>query len=79
MKTLTTVIMQTIPKADPESRLTDFAVRTPASFRKLLVYCESGFRKPFIRPLAGSSKPDVSMNILSSSSVTHQKGFHIQN
>jgi hypothetical protein len=47
MKTLTTVIMQTIPKAVPESRLTDFAVRTPASFRKLLVYCESGFRKPF--------------------------------
>jgi hypothetical protein len=39
------VIMQTIPKAIPESmsRLTDFAVRTPAGFRQPLVYCELGF------------------------------------
>jgi hypothetical protein len=39
--------MQTLPKAVPESmfHLTDFAIRTLAGFRKLLVYCELGFRK----------------------------------
>jgi hypothetical protein len=28
-------------------RLTEFALRTLVGFRKLLVYCKSGFRKPF--------------------------------
>jgi hypothetical protein len=34
-------------------RLTDFAVRTPAGFRKPLVYCESGFRKPLCKATGG--------------------------
>ncbi len=48
-------MVQTLPKAVPEStfRLTDIAVRTPAGFRKLLVYCESGFRKPFRKATGG--------------------------
>jgi hypothetical protein len=47
--------MQILPKAVPESmfRLTDFAVRTPAGFRKPPVYCESGFRKALLLKATG--------------------------
>jgi hypothetical protein len=47
--------MQILPKAVPESmfRLTDFVVRTPVVFRKPLVYCESGFRKPLCKATGG--------------------------
>jgi hypothetical protein len=47
--------MQTLPKAVPESmfRLTDFAIRTLAGFRKPLVYCELGFRKPLHKATGG--------------------------
>jgi hypothetical protein len=55
--------------------LTDLAVRTLAGFRKPLVFCELGFQKP----LAGNSKPDMKVNILSSSSAAYRKGFHIHN
>jgi hypothetical protein len=39
--------MQILLKAVPGSifRLTDFALKTPAGFRELPVYSESGFRK----------------------------------
>jgi hypothetical protein len=47
--------MQTLLKAVPESmfRLTDFALRTLAGFRKPLVYRESGFQKPLRKASSG--------------------------
>ncbi len=33
----------------------------------------------FIRPLAGFSKPDMTVNILSALSAAYRKGFHIHN
>ncbi len=50
-----TLIMQTIPKAVPEAmfRPNDFIVRTLEGFRKLLVYCESGFQKLFHKAIGG--------------------------
>ncbi len=54
MKTLTNCAA--LLKAIPESlfRLTDFAVRALAGFSsKLLVYCESGFRKPLHKSTGG--------------------------
>jgi hypothetical protein len=73
--------MQTLPKTVPESMfwLTDFAVRTLVGFRKPLVKCESGFRKLFIQPLAGFSKPDMTVNIPSASPATYRKSFYIHN
>jgi hypothetical protein len=43
--------MQTLPKAVPESmfQLTGFAIRTPAGFRKPLVYSESGLQRPSLK------------------------------
>ncbi len=76
------LIVQTLLKAVPESllRLTDFAVRALAGFSsKPLVHCESGFRKPLCKSTAGFSKPDMTVNIHSSSSAAYRKGFHINN
>ncbi len=69
--------MQTLPKSVPESMflITDFAVRTLAGFRKLLVYCESVSESRFVRLLAGFRKPDMTVNILSSSSVVTERVF----
>ncbi len=68
-------------KAVPESlfRLTDFSVRALAgSFSKPLVYCESGSKSCFVSLLAGFSKPDMTVNLRSSSSAAYRKGFHIK-
>jgi hypothetical protein len=46
MKTLTSYSILTESRSKSMLRLTDFALRTPAGFRKHLVYCELGFQKP---------------------------------
>ncbi len=65
--------METLLKAVPESmfRLTDLAVRTLAGFRKLLMFRELGSKSRFVRLLAGFTKPDMTVNILSASSVAY--------
>jgi hypothetical protein len=67
------LIMKILPKAIPESmlRLTDFTVRTLAGFRKMLVYCESGFRKPFQKACGGITKMGMTVNILSALSAAY--------
>ncbi len=60
--------METLPKVVPESMIQlTVAVSTLAGFRKMLVFCELGFA----RLLAGFSKPDMTVNILSASSVAY--------
>ncbi len=69
-------------KAVPESlfRLTDVAVRALAGFfSKPLMYFEWVSESCFISLLMGFSKPGMTMNIHSSSSVAYRKGFHINN
>jgi hypothetical protein len=75
------LIRQIVPKAVPESmlRLTDFTVWTLAGFRKPLVYCESGFQKPFHQACGGFTKTGITVNIFSASSAAYWKGLHINN
>jgi hypothetical protein len=81
MKTLTNCA--TLLKAVPESlfRLTDFAVRALAGVFSVSRLCIVNWvsESHFVSLLAGFSKPDMAVNICSSSSVAYRKGFHINN
>jgi hypothetical protein len=53
MKTLTSYAILTKSLSKSMFRLTDFALRAPAGFRKPLVYYESGFQKPLRKATGG--------------------------
>ncbi len=80
MKTLTNLADLTKSHSKSMFRLTDFAVTTLAGFRKPLVYTLNRVSENcFVRLLAGFSKTDMRVNILSSSPAAFQKGCHIHN
>jgi hypothetical protein len=53
------------------------AVRTMVGFRNRLCSVNRVSETCFVRLLAGFSKPDMTVNILSGSSAADQKGIHI--
>jgi hypothetical protein len=73
--------MQTLLKAIPESmfRHADFAVRTLAVSGRSLYTVNQVSESCFVRLLAGFSKLDMTVNILSSSSAAYWKGYHSYN
>ncbi len=76
------LIVQTLLKAVTESlfRPTDFAVRALAVFLvSHLCTLNQVSESRFVSLLAGFSKPDMNVNIRSSSSAAYRKGFHIHN